>query len=124
MKSFLTTHQALREERWQDLEQLRGASAQQENFLADDLTEGLKNVRLITRFEGSVLIPTLLTLWVRDGMYTYVWNQLVSKQPVSLCSKCGTPFPMTRSTRQFCSRRCEQATKQKRYREKLARTST
>lgn len=36
----------------------------------------------------------------------FLLSILLDRQPMDFCSVCGTPFPMTRENRKYCSRKC------------------
>ena len=118
-KSVLQLHTAIREERWQDIKERWGVH-EAEPLLEDRLNARLKNVRVGVRFDGRGAVPTLQTLFVLDGLYAHVSNQIAAKSPAGLCRRCGAAFVGLRPQKRFCTRRCEQADKQQRYRSRLA----
>lgn len=72
-------------------------------------------------FEGAVGRPFLATYHVLPGIYAHLWNRFVEGCPPRECLKCGKAFGMDRPRKRYCSPSCQQADKQRRYRENLAK---
>jgi hypothetical protein len=115
LTSHLQLAQKIRDERWQKLEGAWGFGGA-ESLLAKELNERLSEARPVMNFRSGAAVPALHTLFVVEGLYAHVWNQLVAKTPVRLCSRCSVPFVPSRPRQEYCAKPCQQAAKQQRYR--------
>jgi predicted nucleic acid-binding Zn ribbon protein len=69
---------------------------------------------LVATKEG--LKPVLYCRDVITGLYALLLQAVVRGRPWLVCPNCATPFPVGRVGKKFCGERCQQAYKQRRYR--------
>lgn len=89
--------------------------------VSSHLTEA--HVRLsLTKKTRSVMVNSALVFdGLLSGLFVQFWQRVSGNPDVAQCEKCSRWFKRTRPTKNYCSLSCQQADKQRRYRENLAR---
>ena len=74
----------------------------------------------------SGLSPVLTCRTVIAGLYGLLLSAVIDRNPWGLCeyTHCRRPFRVSNTLKRFCSERCQQIAKQRRYRESLGPEET
>jgi len=69
------------------------------------------------------LEPVLYCHVVITGLYGLLFQAVVARRPWAMCPNCTNAFSVQRVGKKFCSERCQQAFKQRRYRNEAKQKS-
>ena len=81
----------------------------------------LENVRVALTDVGGNLVSTLIASSVKEALFIRLLQTISTGTPLSRCERCGRAFFATKSTKRFCSDKCQAMAK--RYRQ-LGKPST
>jgi len=70
-------------------------------------------------FEVRAVRPVLTAYAVIPSLFTLLWKKFLLNSPVGECPRCHTLFDIDRPSKIYCSRACQGAVKQQRYRANL-----
>jgi predicted nucleic acid-binding Zn ribbon protein len=75
----------------------------------------LENVRVALTDVGGNLVSTLIASSVKEALFIRLLQTISTGTPLSRCERCGRAFFATKSTKRFCSDKCQAMAK--RYRQ-------
>ncbi len=79
------------------------------------MTVQLANARTTLVEVNGELLPSLITSCVKDALFLHLWDNIARATPFLRCKRCGKAFISTKSTKRYCTSKCQAMAK--RYRQ-------
>ena len=88
------------------------------DFMSTEIPHRLQHCELCLKYINGTLHTTLESSHVLGGLYAHFWNLVNKENYILECPKCRKSFSCKNLSKKYCSLSCQQASKQKRYRER------
>ena len=101
---------------------LKGADPQSwlEGVMSANLGQAKVQVSLAKLGDSVRVRSALVFSSLLPGLWAQLWQEIAASTDLAQCEKCSSWFRREREIKRYCSLTCQQADKQRRYRERLA----
>lgn len=91
-----------------------------EGLMSANLREAKVRVSVAKRGDSILVNSAIVFESLLPGLWAQFWQEIAANPDLAQCEKCSRWFRREREIKRYCSLTCQQADKQRRYRDRLA----